>query len=288
MALSSTSRSASAASPASLQRVQPAAPSPAYRVIPEQIGGFNELGLRRCSRTGAAPRTGARHRPDWERKSTTLPPIDKITTERRSTSSPSKIRWISIRTRLPGQPAKCTPTARLLTRCARCARTPDIVSPAMRDLETIGPRCASPRRPLCVRDAAHEPRGADDQPHHRRLPRASRANPRSCPQARGHRRQTLLPRADGAGRVVARDRDPDAGDQKPHPARQGPQISTMQAARRRWAWHEPEPGRALPAAHLARARWPRRRTDEPEQISAAAPASSPGGDEPAGRPTTVR
>ena len=77
----------------------------------------------------------------------------------------------------------------------------------MRDLETIGNRADRRRdRPPRLRDAAHAERAADDRPRHRRLPRRA-AGPGSRPARpatlQGVVTQTLVPTADGRGRVAA-------------------------------------------------------------------------------------
>ncbi len=102
-----------------------------FRLIPEQIRAFDELGLPPVlAKLAERPRglvlvTG----PTGSGKSTTLAAmIDQINTERHGTSSPSRTRSSTCTSTRAAwsTSARCTPTRRASpTRCApRCARTP--------------------------------------------------------------------------------------------------------------------------------------------------------------------
>ena len=163
-----------------------------YRLIPEKIRSFSELGLPPVlADLAERPRglvlvTG----PTGSGKSTTLAAmIDKINTgaPRSHPDDRGSDRVHPPAQELPGQSARGPQRHRTVsrTRCApRCARIPDIVLIGeMRDLETVEGGAEDRRnRPLDVRHAAHQLGGADDQPHHRHLsrPASRRRSARSC------------------------------------------------------------------------------------------------------------
>ena len=173
-----------------------------YRLIPEKIGLSASWGCRRSGDARrAAARPGARHRADRQRQVDDAGGDARQDQHRAPRAHPhdrGPDRVHPPAQGLPRQPARgARDTTASRTRCApRCARTRTSCSSA---------RCATSRRsrrrcdrrdrPPDVRHAAHQLGGADDQPHHRRLPGApAGADPHAAlVRARGHRLPALLP-----------------------------------------------------------------------------------------------
>ena len=184
-----------------------------YRLIPEKIRTFGELGLPAvlADARRAAARPGARHRPDRQRQVDDAGGDDRQDQHRAPRAHPhdrGSDRVHPPAQELPRQPARGPQRHRQLraTRCApRCARIPDIVLIGeMRDLETVEAALKiAETGPPDVRHAAHELGGADDQPHHRHLSRRtsrrrSARSSRSCSRASSARRCCREPTARGA------------------------------------------------------------------------------------------
>ena len=234
-----------------------------YRVIPEKIKPFNELGLPAViANLSERPRglvlvTG----PTGSGKSTTLAAmIDKINTERREhiITIEDPIEYIhQHKGCLVNQREVHADTLGFAAALRAALREdPDIVLIGeMRDLETIESALRiAETGPPHVRHAAHELGGADDQPHHRRLPGAP-AGPdphAALARARGHRLSGAAAASRRQGpRRVARNHGADAGDPEPDPRRQGaPDLfdDAGRAGEARDADDEPEPGDALSEA----------------------------------------
>ena len=151
--------------------------------------------------------------PTGSGKSTTLAAmIDKINTERRShiLTIEDPIEYLHQHKGCLVNQREVHSDTQNFTNALRAAlrEDPDIVLVGeMRDLETIEVGAAHRRdRPPHLRDAAHQLGGLDHQPHHRRVPGApAAAGPgRSCRWcSRAIVCQSLLPRINGQGRVVA-------------------------------------------------------------------------------------
>ena len=182
-----------------------------YRVIPEQIKGFHELGLPAVIATLAdRPRglilvTG----PTGSGKSTTLAAmIDKINTERREhiLTIEDPIEYIHPHKGCIVNQREVHSDTHGFAQALRAAlrEDPDIVLIGeLRDLETIESalRIAETGH-LTFGDAAHQLGRADDQPHHRRLPGApagdrSGRSCRSCSRASSASRCSRAPTARG-------------------------------------------------------------------------------------------
>ena len=244
-----------------------------YRVIPEI-----DQAVRRARPAARSSRTLAERPrglvlvtgPTGSGKSTTLAAmIDKINTERRE-----HILTIEDPIEFVHQHKGCLVNQREVhadthgfAAALRAAlrEDPDIVLIGeLRDLETIESalRIAETGH-LDVRDAAHQLGGADDQPHHRRLPGApAGADPHAAVAgARGHRLSgaAAARRRQGARRR-ARDHGADAGDPQPDPRRQGaPDLldDADRPGKARDADDEPVPGHAVSEAadHARERRW---------------------------------
>ena len=217
---SSTSRSASAASARFRCNVfnQRGAVGAVFRLIPDKIRTFEELGLPPViAKLAERPRglvlvTG----PTGSGKSTTLAAmIDKINTERHEPHphdrGSDRVPAPRTRTCLVNQREVHADT-QSFTNALRAAlrEDPDVVLIGeMRDLETDRGRADDRRdRPPHVRHAAHQLRGADDQPHHRRVPGAPAvAGPHAAvARARGHRLPDAAAEGQRAGPRASRSR----------------------------------------------------------------------------------
>ena len=168
-----------------------------YRLIPEKIRTFQELGLPPVLATLAEkPRglilvTG----PTGSGKSTSLAAmIDKINTERHEhiLTIEDPIEYVHPHQGCLVNQREVHATRRASGTPSRAAlrEDPDIVLIGeMRDLETVEAalRIAETGH-LTFAHAAHELRGADDQPHHRRLPGAPAESDShaALARARGH------------------------------------------------------------------------------------------------------
>ena len=234
-----------------------------YRVIPEQIKSFNDLGLPAVIGTlSERPRglvliTG----PTGSGKSTTLAAmIDKINTERREhiITIEDPIEYIH-------QHKGCLVNQREVhadtlgfTAALRAAlrEDPDIVLIGeMRDLETIESALRIAETGHLTFATLHTNSAAqtinriiDVFPAHQQ----GQIRTQLSLVLEGIVCQTLLPRVDGKGRVVvARDHGTDAGDPEPDPRRQGaPDLfdDADRAGKARDADDESEPGHALSEA----------------------------------------
>ena len=185
-----------------------------YRLIPEKIRTFGELGLPPVlAKLSERPRglvlvTG----PTGSGKSTTLAAmLDKINAERHDhiLTIEDPIEYIHQHKNCLVNQREVHSDTESFTNALRAAlrEDPDIVLIGeMRDLETVEAALKiAETGPLDVRHAAHQLGGADHQPHHRHLPgEPAGADPHAAVAgARGIVCQALLPRADGKGRVVS-------------------------------------------------------------------------------------
>ena len=272
-----------------------------YRVIPEQIKAFHELGLPAViGNLSERPRglvlvTG----PTGSGKSTTLAAmIDKINTERREhiITIEDPIEYIH-------QHKGCLVNQREVhadtlgfAQALRAAlrEDPDIVLIGeMRDLETIESALRIAETGHLTFATLHTNSAAqtinriiDVFPAHQQ----GQIRTQLSLVLEGIVCQALLPRADGKGRVVvARDHDSDAGDPEPDPRRQGaPDLldDAGRAGEARDADDEPEPGDAVPeAAHHDRdgderlvAERRARADDQPRRGGRGRGGHAPGGD----------
>ena len=195
-----------------------------YRLIPEKIRSFGELGLPAVLATLAErPRglvlvTG----PTGSGKSTTLAAmLDKINSERHDhiLTIEDPIEYIHPHKNcLVNQREVHSDTEQLLDRAARGAARGSRHRAHRRDARPRDGRSGAEDRgdrPLDVRHAAHQLGGADDQPHHRHLPgEPAVADPDAAvARARGHR----LP-----GAAAARRRQGPRGVARDHGARRRP------------------------------------------------------------------
>ena len=231
-----------------------------YRVIPEKIKGFGELGLPQVlANLADRPRglvlvTG----PTGSGKSTTLAAmIDKINTERHEhiLTIEDPIEFVhQHKGCLVNQREVHQDTQGFAQRAARRAargprRRPDRRAARPRD-DRVG---AAHRRDGApdVRDAAHQLGGADDQPHHRRVPGApAGADPHAA--VAGHRGDRLpvaaAARRRQGPRRLAGDPGAEPRDPEPDPRRQGPPDLLVDADRPGEARHaddEPVAGDAV-------------------------------------------
>ena len=235
-----------------------------YRVIPEQIKAFHELGLPPviAQARRAAARPGARHRPDRQRQ------VDDAGRDDRqdqhasaaSTSSRSRTRSsTSTSTRAASSTsARCTATRTGFATALRAAlrEDPDIVLIGeLRDLETIESALRIAETGHLTFATLHTNSAAqtinriiDVFPAHQQ----GQIRTQLSLVLEGIVCQALLPRADGTGRVVrARDPGADAGDQEPDSRRQGaPDLldDADRAGEARDADDEPVAGDAVPEA----------------------------------------
>ena len=204
-----------------------------YRLIPEKIRSFGDLGLPAVLATLAErPRglvlvTG----PTGSGKSTTLAAmLDKINTERHDhiLTIEDPIEYIHPHKNCLVNQREVHSDTESFTNALRAAlrEDPDIVLIGeMRDLETVEAALKiAETGHLDVRHAAHELGGADDQPHHRHLSRRPAvADPHpAVAGARGHRLPGAAAESRRQGpRRVAGDHGADAGHPQPDSRRQG-------------------------------------------------------------------
>ena len=214
-----------------------------YRLIPEKIRTFGELGLPPvlADARRSAARPGARHRPDRQRQVDDAggdARQDQLGAPRAHPHDRGSDRVHPPAQELPGEPARGAQRhQQLRQRAARRAARGSGHRPDRRDARSRDGRSgAEDRRDGApdVRHAAHQLGGADDQPHHRHLSGGpAGADPHAAvARARRHRLSgaAAAGRRQGA-RLLARDHGADAGDPEPDSRRQDPPDLRLDAGR---------------------------------------------------------